>query len=134
MFEDSLIESGGKLKTKRGMTTVISFGFQVVLIFVLVLLPLLFTEALPKTQLMTFLVAPPPPPPPPPPPVRCHVPNVVGRSLGTARTRIARANCRVGTIAYRAVSRRRRGKVIGQNPHAGRNLPRNSRIHLLVGR
>ena len=25
MFEDSLIESGGKLKTKRGATTVISF-------------------------------------------------------------------------------------------------------------
>jgi protein TonB len=67
MFEDSLIESGGKLTTKRGLTTTISFLFQVALIGVLVLLPLLFTEALPKTQLMTFLVAPPPPPPPPPP-------------------------------------------------------------------
>jgi|ERR1700730_863700 protein TonB len=67
MFEDSLIESGGKLSTKRGMTTAVSFVFQVVLIGVLVVLPLLFTEALPKTQLMTFLVAPPPPPPPPPP-------------------------------------------------------------------
>jgi protein TonB len=33
----------------------------------MVLLPLIFTEALPKQQLMTFLVAPPPPPPPPPP-------------------------------------------------------------------
>jgi protein TonB len=31
------------------------------------LIPLIFTEALPKQQLMTFLVAPPPPPPPPPP-------------------------------------------------------------------
>src|SRR5499433_3496810 len=68
MFEDSLIESGGKLKTKRGATTVISFLFQIGLVGVLVLIPLLFTEALPKTQLMTFLVAPPPPPPPPPPP------------------------------------------------------------------
>ena len=67
MFEDSLIESGGRLKTKRGVTTVISFALQVMLIGVLVLIPLLFTEALPKTQLMTFLVAPPPPPPPPPP-------------------------------------------------------------------
>jgi len=38
------------------------------LIGVLVILPLVFTEALPKQQLMTFLVAPPPPPPPPPPP------------------------------------------------------------------
>ncbi|MBZ5720695.1 MAG: TonB family protein [Acidobacteriia bacterium] len=68
MFEDSLIESGGRLKTKRGATTVISFLFQFFLVGVLVLLPLLFTEALPKQQLMTFLVAPPPPPPPPPPP------------------------------------------------------------------
>jgi protein TonB len=67
MFEDSLIESGGKLTTKRGMTTVISFILQVMLIGVLVMVPLLFTEALPKTQLMTFLVAPPPPPPPPRP-------------------------------------------------------------------
>src|SRR5258707_8182735 len=68
MFEDSLIESGGKLKTKRGKTTTLAVIFQVGIIAVLVLIPLLFTEALPKTQLMTFLVAPPPPPPPPPPP------------------------------------------------------------------
>jgi protein TonB len=68
MFEDSLIESGGKLRTKRGMTTTLSFLFQIALVGILVLIPLLFTEALPKTQLMTFLVAPPPPPPPPPPP------------------------------------------------------------------
>src|SRR5437879_12901819 len=67
MFEDSLIESGGRLRTKRGATTVFSFVLQVALIGVLVFLPQLFTEALPKTQLMTFLVAPPPPPPPPPP-------------------------------------------------------------------
>jgi periplasmic protein TonB len=73
MFEDSLIESGGKLSTKRGMTTAVSFAFQVMLIGVLVVLPLLFTEALPRTQLMTFLVAPPPPPPPPPPPAATPV-------------------------------------------------------------
>ncbi len=68
MFEDSLIESGGRLKTKRGVTTIHLVCFAGVLVGVLVLIPLLFTEALPKTQLMTFLVAPPPPPPPPPPP------------------------------------------------------------------
>jgi periplasmic protein TonB len=67
MFEDSLIESGGKLKTKRGWTSLLSFALQVVIVGVMVLIPLIFTEALPKTQLMTFLVAPPPPPPPPPP-------------------------------------------------------------------
>jgi periplasmic protein TonB len=40
----------------------------VLLVGVLILIPLIYTEALPKQQLMTFLVAPPPPPPPPPPP------------------------------------------------------------------
>jgi protein TonB len=73
MFEDSLIESGGRLKSKRGMTTTISFFIQVALIGILVLIPLLFTEALPKQQLMTFLVAPPPPPPPPPPPAAAPI-------------------------------------------------------------
>jgi protein TonB len=73
MFEDSLIESGGRLKTKRGMTTTTAFIFQACLVGVLVLVPLLFTEALPKAQLMTLLVAPPPPPPPPPPPAAAPV-------------------------------------------------------------
>jgi periplasmic protein TonB len=73
MFEDSLIESGGRLKTKRGATTAISFVLQALLVGVLVMIPLIFTEALPKQQLMTFLVAPPPPPPPPPPPAAAPV-------------------------------------------------------------
>src|ERR1700730_14035454 len=68
MFEDSLLESGGRLKTKRGRTTTFAIILEIALIGVMVLLPLIFTEALPKQQLMTFLVAPPPPPPPPPPP------------------------------------------------------------------
>jgi protein TonB len=67
MFEDSLIESGGKLKTKRGWTSIVSFGIQVVIVGVMILIPLIFTEALPKGTTMFMLVAPPPPPPPPPP-------------------------------------------------------------------
>lgn len=67
MFEDSLLESGGRLKTKRGRTTTVAFIFEMALVGILVLIPLVFTEALPHQQLMTFLVAPPPPPPPPPP-------------------------------------------------------------------
>jgi len=73
MFEDSLIESGNRFKTKRLSTTVLSFTLQVLLIGVLILIPLIYTDALPKTQLMTFLVAPPPPPPPPPPPAAAAV-------------------------------------------------------------
>ena len=67
MFEDSLLESGGRLKTKRGRTTTFAIILEVAAIGIMVLMPLIFTEALPKQQLMTFLVAPPPPPPPPPP-------------------------------------------------------------------
>ena len=67
MFEDSLIESGGKLKTSRGWTSIVSFILQVMIVGVMILIPLIFTEALPKGTTMFMLVAPPPPPPPPPP-------------------------------------------------------------------
>jgi protein TonB len=45
----------------------VSFIIQMGIIGVMVLIPLIFTEALPKGQMMFLLVAPPPPPPPPPP-------------------------------------------------------------------
>src|ERR1700745_719551 len=67
MFEDSLLESGGRLKTKRGRTTTFAIILEIALIGLMVLMPLIFTEPLQKQQLMTFLLAPPPPPPPPPP-------------------------------------------------------------------
>ncbi len=88
MFEDSLIESGNRLKTKRGRTTAFSFFLEAMVIFVLVLIPLLFTEALPKAQLMMALVAPPPPPPPPPPPAEVHVVKKVQTDIinGALRT------------------------------------------------
>ncbi len=73
MFEDSLLESGGRLKAKRGIATTVSFILEFVIIGVLVLLPLIFTQALPTKQLMTMLTAPPPPPPPPPPPAAAPV-------------------------------------------------------------
>ncbi|MFZ3211021.1 MAG: energy transducer TonB [Terriglobales bacterium] len=73
MFEDSLLESSGRLRTRRKWTTVLSLLLQCLLIGVMILVPLIYTEALPRQQLMTFLVAPPPPPPPPPPPAAMPV-------------------------------------------------------------
>ncbi|MGA9473128.1 MAG: energy transducer TonB [Terriglobales bacterium] len=74
MFEDSLIESGNRFKVKRQLsTTILSFALQIGLVCILILIPLIYTDALPKQQLMTFLVAPPPPPPPPPPPAAAPV-------------------------------------------------------------
>jgi periplasmic protein TonB len=76
MFEDSLMESGGKIRTNQKYTTAISFIIEAVIVGFLILLPLLITEALPLHQLNSFLVAPPPPPPPPPPPAAQPVPKV----------------------------------------------------------
>ena len=73
MFEDSLIESSGQIKTKAKYTTFVSFLLQISLIGILVLIPLIYTEALPTKTLMMTLVAPPPPPPPPPPPAQTVV-------------------------------------------------------------
>jgi periplasmic protein TonB len=77
MFEDSLIESGNRLKTKRGRTTAFAVVLQVGIIIIMILIPLMFTEALPKAMTMTFLAAPPPPPPPPPPAAPVKVVKVV---------------------------------------------------------
>jgi protein TonB len=89
MFEDSLLESGGRLKTKSKTTTTIAFILQILFVGVLVLLPLMITEALPKQQLMTFLVAPPPPPPPPPPPAAApvHVVKKIETDLNNGQLR-----------------------------------------------
>src|SRR6516165_3776416 len=64
---DSILENAAPQTHQRGWTTAFSFTFQCILLGIMALIPLWFTEALPKTQLLTFLVAPPPPPPPPPP-------------------------------------------------------------------
>jgi protein TonB len=52
---------------------ILAYYGQFLLVGVMILIPLIYTDALPKTQLMTFLVAPPPPPPPPPPPAAAPV-------------------------------------------------------------
>lgn len=67
LFADSLLDSGDQERNRRRFATALSFTFQCMLIGVLLIVPLMFTEALPKQQLLTFLVAPLPPPPPPPP-------------------------------------------------------------------
>src|SRR5260370_11078602 len=50
--------------------------FQVAFLSILILIPLIYTEALPKTMMATMLTAPPPPPPPPPPPAAAQVVHV----------------------------------------------------------
>ena len=66
LFSDSLLDASGSERRRRGIASVLSFSFEAFLIGAVLILPLIFTDALPKQQLLTLLVAPPPPPPPPP--------------------------------------------------------------------
>ena len=68
MFDDLLESTNEKKKTNKGWSVILSGLVQTVILGVLVLIPLIYTEALPKAMLSTLLIAPPPPPPPPPPP------------------------------------------------------------------
>ncbi len=65
LFADSLLQYQGQ-KGRQTWATVLSFAIQCVMLGILLLIPLYFTQTLPKSQLLTFLIAPPPPPPPPP--------------------------------------------------------------------
>jgi protein TonB len=64
LFLDSLLDSGVAQQKRRVWPTLLSFVLQFFMLGFAVLLPLWFTEMLPKEQMVTFLEAPPPPPPP----------------------------------------------------------------------
>ncbi len=84
MFEQTFVEGA---KTKKPFTVFVSFILQLLLIGIAILIPLIYTDTLPRTQLTSFLVAPPPPPPPPPPPaaVPVKVVKVIPRQFDAGR-------------------------------------------------
>jgi len=67
MFDDLVESSVVPKRTNKSWTVILSAIIQGGILIVFVLIPLIYTEALPKQLLTTFLVAPAPPPPPPPP-------------------------------------------------------------------
>jgi protein TonB len=67
MFDQLVISSPHPTKTHKSWTVALSAIVQSIILGILILIPLIYTEALPKGMLNTFLVAPAPPPPPPPP-------------------------------------------------------------------
>jgi periplasmic protein TonB len=72
MFEDALMESGGRIHTHRGWFSGVAAIFNGSIVSLLVLLPLLHPASLPKQTLSMLLAAPAPPAPPLP-----HLPQVV---------------------------------------------------------
>ena len=75
MFDDLVESSVVRKKTNTGWAVILSTIVQVCVLVVLILIPLIYTQALPKAMMATLLIAPPPPPPPPPPPA--EAPKIV---------------------------------------------------------
>jgi protein TonB len=74
MFEDSTFESTGRIHTRsRGWMAATSL-FNGTILFALILIPLIYPEALPRQALSFLLTAPPPPPTPQPPPKQASQP------------------------------------------------------------
>src|SRR5229473_4217415 len=76
MFEEMVVSSPKSKKTNKPWTVILSMVLQATFLAILILIPLIYTEALPRASLATLLIAPPPPPPPPPPPAAAPVVHV----------------------------------------------------------
>ena len=76
MFEEMVVSNAQNKKTNKPWTVFLSMLLQVGFLAILNLIPLIYTEALPKTLMSSILLAPPPPPPPPPPPAAVQVVKV----------------------------------------------------------
>lgn len=77
MFDELVVSSPTKKKTNKPWTVALSFLIQCFVLVIVILIPLIYTEAIDlKSFSSTLLVAPPPPPPPPPPPAAAPVVRV----------------------------------------------------------
>ncbi len=65
MFADSLLENHWSNHGRRGWTTLASFALQTLGVAILLALPLIYTEGLPKLHLVSMSAPLPPPGPPP---------------------------------------------------------------------
>src|SRR5271154_2140076 len=68
MFDQLVVSGPQGAKTNKSWTVTLSALIQVAILGILILIPLIYTEALDPRLAAMSLVAPPPPPPPPPPP------------------------------------------------------------------
>jgi hypothetical protein len=64
----------------------------------------------------------------------CTVQDVRRLKLAAARAKLARANCRAGTVRYQRSKTLQSGRVISQRPVFGTVLPRGARVALVVSR
>lgn len=64
----------------------------------------------------------------------CSVPQLRGASETVARTRLARSNCRVGTVTAARSPRVKKGRVLRQRPSPGRQLEDWAKVDVVLSR
>jgi protein TonB len=85
-FSDCFVETSGAERKRRGRSVLFSTALECLILGILLLLPLIYTDVLPARQLVSYLVAAPPPPPPPPPaPVAAIRPVTIASSMVDGR-------------------------------------------------
>ena len=67
MFEDSTFESTGRIRTRSRAWMIAALAFNSFILLAIVLIPLLYPEALPRQAIAFLMEAPAPPPAPAPP-------------------------------------------------------------------
>ena len=109
MFEDSMMESGGQIKTKSKYWMIATFGLNAAILATMILIPLIYPEALPKNSLTASLSAPPPPPqnkerPNPPPRPRAAAASAAPSSapnLAQSTKAASKKDCRLSSVVRR---------------------------------
>ncbi len=72
-----------------------------------------------------------PTPPTPPAQQLIAVPNVVGMSLGQARSALKKISLDVGTVSRKRVPRAKRGRIAAQAPTAGSRVAKGTKVNLV---
>jgi periplasmic protein TonB len=80
-FSDCLLEATGRQRILRRRSVLFSAALQFLVIGLLVLIPLIYTDVLPAGQLLTYLMTAPPPAPPPPAPAVVNPANITSNIL-----------------------------------------------------
>jgi len=64
----------------------------------------------------------------------CAVPKLKGKTLRVAKNRLRGANCELGSVSRVRRSAAKRGKVVAQNPKAGKVLAPGAKVNLKLGK
>ncbi|MGN6431303.1 MAG: PASTA domain-containing protein [Gaiellaceae bacterium] len=59
---------------------------------------------------------------------------MIGKLLPKAKARIVKANCRVGTVTKKPSKVKQKGRVLAQQPRAGKKLKNGATVNLTAGK